>query len=111
MRANKDSLPLYPIALAKGKQILVVESNGNTTFLADTTPSHARRAAKAVQQAFRATSYAKQRLADTVDSIAHDLIDVDIPPEEVDEIIINAYTDIKEMILQLRETKTLLYLR
>jgi len=111
MRATKDSLPLYPIAMAKGKQILVIEANGDTTFLTDTTPRRARRAAKTVQQALRATSYAKQRLADAVDDVANDLIDLGVPTDEVDEIMMDAYTDIKEMILRLRETKTLLYLR
>jgi len=111
MRASRHSLPFYPTAMAKGNQILVIQSNGDTTILNDKSHKDAKRAAKTVQKALQATSFAKQRLADAVDSLAHDLIDLGVPPDTLDEVILDSYDDLRELILQLRETKTLLYFR
>ena len=109
--SRKLSSQQYPLAMAKGTEVLVIGPDGATTILQEMSQRRAQKAARRVQRLLQATDYVKQQLADAIDKITQDLIDMNIPPDHIDELLWDGYNDVKAMILQLREQATLLYLK
>ena len=112
VHARKLALPSYPRAVAKGKQIFIIDDKGLTTLInSDKNIEQTKETTNGLQRALQAISYVKLSLADKIDEIADDLIDFGVPTEYFDEIIWEGYLDVKKLLRELREQKSILLLK
>jgi CheY-like chemotaxis protein len=99
-------LPEYPKVVVKGKAIYIVHEDGKEEFWGEEERrSVALQAAKEIELGLKAIKYGKNFLADSLNELMYDLMDLGIPIEYLDNIIEKGYGDIKDLLYKLANEK------
>jgi len=101
-RRKEIALPDFPKVEIKDKDVVITWEDGREELWGRTdTDKMSAGANKGIELGLKSISYVESRLADSIDEIVEELLEVGIPPKYLDRIVNEGYDGIKKLLIKL----------